>query len=155
MLLNVWEAQGDNIMCSVIEYGFTINGNLRSSSPCDAITSDTLGAQASISIEASDIGKTIVAAVGLRINDIGKGTFYSAQFTPTYSPGLYTFTIPFTGIPTQLGTYTLGYGGAGCSYIYNITNLSSYICYSCTSADCAQVNVTAPCTIPGCGFVVA
>ncbi len=142
-------------MCNIIEYGFTINGSMKSTSSCNATTSDTLGARVGVQTDASEIGKTLVAAIGLRINDIGKGTFYSEQFTPTYSPALHTFNIPFTGVPTQIGTYTFGYGGLGCSYIYNISNLSSYICYSCTSDDCFEVIVTAPCIVPGCGFVVA
>lgn len=143
-------------MCSIIYYGFTKNGgSTPSGSPCDATTSDTIGVEVAVSIDASDVGKTIIAQVGLRIDDIGKGTFSSGQFSPTYSPGLHTFTIPFTGVPTQLGTYTLGYGGAGCSYVYDIANLSSYICYSCSTTKCTTVIVTAPCTIPGCGFTVS
>ncbi len=141
---------GDNDkMCIVIEYGFTINGTLRTT-PCDATTSDTLGAQASITIEASDIGLPLYAFVRVTRNGSAVGNFKSAIFTPTYAPGMHTFEIPFTGSTIQTGTYAFGFDG--CVFI---DTESGQYCYSCTSEHCLQVIVTAPCTIPGCGFVVA
>lgn len=137
-------------MCSVIEYGFTINGSLRGTSPCDATTLDILGARASISIEASDIGLPLYAFVRVNRNGAAVGNFESAIFVPTYAPGLHTFTIPFTGLTIQTGTYTFGFDG--CVFI---DTESGQYCYSCTSDDCFEVTVTAPCTVPGCGFVVA
>lgn len=134
-------------MCNINSYGFTKNGAPSpSGSTCNAITSDIIGAEVSITTDASDVGKTILAAVGLRINDVGQGTFYSGQFTPITSSETHTFTIPFTGVSITLGTYTFGYGGAGCSYIYDITNLGSYICYSCSTTKCTTLTVTAPST---------
>lgn len=141
-------------MCTVIYYGFTINGSTKSYSPCDATTSDIIGAKVAVQTVASEVGKTLVASVGLRINDINQDTFYSEQFTPISSPALHELNIPFTGVPTQLGTYTFGYGGAGCSYIYDISDLSSYLCYSCSTTKCTTLIISQGCTTPGCTLTV-
>ena len=138
-------------MCSVIEYGFTINGSMKSTSLCNATTSDTLGANVGVSTDASDVGKTLKTQIKLYFNGVLKDTYNSDQYTPTYSPSLHIFVIPFTGLTLQPGTYTIGYGGYDeCVFITS----PSYVVYCslCSSADCVNVIVTTPCTVPGCGF---
>lgn len=148
-------------MCQIISYGFTENGS-QSGGSCTALSTSTIGAFVSIQVEAADVGKTLIAGLGFLINDIkqynpgGYDTFLSSGFTPTYA-GLYTFAIPFTGIPTKIGTYMLGFGGPACSYIYYSTNLGSYICYSCTTTRCTILTVTSPppvCPIPAVTLTV-
>lgn len=135
-------------MCIIISYGFTENGN-QSGGSCTALLTSTIGAFVSIQVEAADVGKTLMAGVGLMINDVkqydpgGYDTFLSNGFTPTYA-GLNTFAIPFTGIPTKIGKYTLGFGGPSCAYIYYSTNLGSYVCYSCTTTRCTTLTVITP-----------
>lgn len=143
-------------MCIIISYGFTENG-IQSGGSCNALSTSTIGAFVSIQVEAADVGKTLIAGVGLIINGVkqynpgGYDTFLSNGFTPTYA-GLHTFDIPFTGVSTKIGTYTLGFGGPACAYIYYSTNLGSYICYSCTTTRCTTLTVSTPppvCSTPG------
>lgn len=135
-------------MCIIISYGFTENGS-QSSGSCTALLSSTIGAFVSIQVEAADVGKTLMAGVGFLINGVkqynpgGYDTFRSNGFTPTYA-GLYTFAIPFTGVPTRIGTYTLGFGGLGCAYIHYPTDLAYYVCYSCTTTRCTTLIVSTP-----------
>ena len=136
-------------------YGFTKNGSEFSGS-CTAVTSDTIGAQVWVTIEAADVGKVLTARINLYIDGTNKGEFNSDEFTPT-STGYKNFNILFTGVPTQIGTYLIGYGGASCAYIYYSTNLGSYVCYSCTTTECTSLAVTLPppCDIPVCNIAIA
>lgn len=137
-------------MCIIISYGFTVNGNDVSGPTCNAITSDILGAKVSISIEASDVGRSLIADVAVRINGIFKGNYESVSFTPTYSPGLHTFNIPFTGLSTQIGIYT--FGSDGCAFIHAPDYMSQY-CYACTTTRCTTLTVSTP--LPVCSTPTA
>jgi len=128
-------------MCKIISYGFTVNGNDVSGPACNAIISDILGARVSISIEASDVGRSLIADIAVRINGIFRGNYASPSYTPTYSPGMWTFIIPFTGLSTQIGTYT--FGSDGCAFIHAPDYTSQY-CYSCTTTRCTTLTVSTP-----------
>lgn len=134
-------------MCQIISFGFTQNGN-QSSGSCTGTTLDTIGAFVSISVEASDIGKQMMASVGLLWNGspTGSYTYKSTTFTP--STGLLTAYIPFTGLTPKVGTYSFL---NGCAYI-NAPDFSSQYCYSCSTLRCSTLTVSTPCTTPSCGF---
>lgn len=135
-------------MCQIIVYGFTVDGNLVSGPTCNTDTLSTIGTDVSISVETVDVGISMIANVNVLINGINKGTFISPAYTPS-STGLWTFHIPFTGLPTTAGTYTFGSGG--CAYI-NSPDFTSQYCYACTSLRCTSLTVTQACTVPSCGF---
>lgn len=137
-------------MCNIIVYGFTSDG-IQMSGSCTTTTASTLGAYISLQTENTDIGKTIVARVNVRKEPNNIGEFNSSEYTVIYA-GLLTLYIPFTDITISPGTYTLGYGATGCGYIYDTTNLGSYICYSCDTTRCTSAIVTLPCTNPTCEF---
>lgn len=129
-------------MCNIIEYGFTKNGGATLSSPtCTAITSDIIGAKVSISIEAEDVGIPMIANIGLFWNGAPTGaySYESASYTPS-STGLWTFTIPFTGLTPKVGTYTFH---DGCVYI-NAPDYSSQYCNKCDTTKCTTLTICTP-----------
>ncbi len=139
-------------MCSILSYGFTKNGSpALSGSTCSGVTTDTLGAQVSIGIDASDSGKTYVATVYLLLNNFPTGA-YMYNSAPKYTGGIsmWTFDIPFTGLVTNAGTYTFL---DGCTYI-NTSDGLSQACFRCDTTRCIVLTITQSCTTPVCSFTI-
>lgn len=130
-------------MCNIISYGFTVNGNDVSGPTCNATTSDILGVKVSISIDASDVGNSLIASVSIFFNDTLIQGYASPSYTPAYSPGIWTFNIPFTGLTTQVGKYRIGAGFLPCAYIFSPDYATRY-CESCGAFRCNEVTVSTP-----------
>lgn len=129
-------------MCSIISYGFTVNGNDVSGPTCNATTLDILGAKVSIQTDVSDVGNSLMASISLFFNGTSIGNYASPSQTPTYSPGMLTFTIPFTGLTTQVGKYRIGAEFFPCARIYSPDYVTLY-CESC-GGRCTEVTVSTP-----------
>ena len=129
-------------MCSIITYGFTVNGNLISGPTCSADIGQTIGAQVQAQFDDSEVGLTLIATVDLYRNGVRINTnpLISQEYTVPYAGAIAVFNIPFTGISMTAGTYDFGTLGAS----IHTPDFYSQYCYAETSTRCIQLTLSPP-----------
>jgi len=140
-------------MCNIIIYGFTVDGNLASSTSCDAYTSNIIGAQVQVQFDASEVGLTLIASSNLYKNNtkINSNPLVSQEYTVPYENAIAIFNIPFTGISMTSGVYNFGSYGVN----INTPDFYSQYCYAETSKRCTTITLCTPnwqCEIPLNGY---
>ncbi len=127
-------------MCSIINYGFTIGGNLVSGPSCIAYTNDTIGAQTQVNWMDGDppAGSSVVAYVFLYKDGVFINSFSSPPYIVSSFTGI--LNIPITGVTWEAGpTYTLDW-----TQLNYQSDPLNFICISGPLTRCTTLTLTQP-----------
>ena len=122
-------------MCILQAYGYLINGTW-ADNPCSANIGDKIEVEVDVTFDASEVGKTVMASVGL-VKPDGLGyEYYSSSFY-IYSSGTQSLSINITSQTTVEGLYKI----AGV-YVRTAPNTPP-LCWSSTPVFCSQLTMKA------------